>query len=186
MSAAPRMEAIVSPWEAVIGPGFVQALNEGLTKNATLRGRPVRGVGGEAPAPRPVSYVSRFTDPLAVAVMMAYEAAVDSALTPAERKDPRPRTALLLRGSQVLLEAVGPTPVPLRRTGLPGAPELPPEREALVLTLLMESAVLTVLGGKAPKGPRARSTELVRALGSSARRTLNQAITPAPADRLHS
>lgn len=177
MSAAPGMEAIVSPWEAVIGPGFVQALNEGLTKNTTLRGRPARGGGGEVPAPRPASYVSRFTDPLAVAVMMAYETAVDSALTPAERKDPRLRTTLLRRGCQVLLEAVGPTPVPGRRTSLPGARSLPPEQEALVLTLLMESAVLTVLGGKAPKVQRTRPTELIKALGISARRTLNHADT---------
>ncbi|MFJ8844693.1 hypothetical protein ACIRFF_17515 [Streptomyces cyaneofuscatus] len=178
MSAAPGMEAIVSPWEAVTGPGFVQALNEGLTKNATLRGRPARGDGGGIPAPRPPSYVSRFTDPLAVAVMMAYEAAVDSALTPAERKDPRLRAALLRHGCQVLLEAAGPAPVPRGRTAPPGARSLSPGQEALVLTLLMESAVLTVLGSKAPKGPGSRPTELIKALGSSARRALNPASTP--------
>lgn len=147
-------------WDTLVGPRFVEALNEGLARSATPHTR--RPPGGRR------SFDARFT----AAVTAAYEEVLDTVLSPAERDDPGLRPALLGHAAQLLAEASGSSHEPSAYAGCSAA-TLPPAREAMLLTLLMECAVLVMLRDEVPMEPTSRPADIVMALGASVRRSLS-------------
>ncbi|MER5741173.1 MULTISPECIES: hypothetical protein [unclassified Streptomyces] len=144
-------------WESAAGRTFVEALNDGLARAGSSRARPLPQ-GQRA-----------LSDPFAAAVMREYEAALPAALPPDEREDPALRFRLLNRGRELLVQAEA---LLFRRP--PGHPhphgELPAAHETVARTLLLECAALLVVEGREARGSRRRPTDLIRALGQTARR----------------
>ncbi|MFD9407334.1 hypothetical protein ACFWBN_10000 [Streptomyces sp. NPDC059989] len=159
-------------WEtAEVGRRFVDVLNEGLTRSAALRPRPP--FQGQAPGTRHGGHEQ--SDPFAAEVMSGYEAALGAALAPGERHDQELRAALLRRGSEVLGQALLLAGRPAGRLEARVARRLPPEQEAMVLSLLMGCAVLAALGEESPWPQECRPADVIKTLGQLARQA------PAPA-----
>ncbi|MFJ4537475.1 hypothetical protein ACIP39_16105 [Streptomyces tibetensis] len=188
MSAGTSTHKPAWPVEPMVGPWFIEALNEGLARSVPRLTRPAParrhggpdthavfagpGSGHGLPDPRGTSFTDRhaFGDPFAAKVMAAYTEALDTVLTGAEREDTRLRRALLRHGAHTLAEASGR--VCRTRDGGECLQERPlePERAAEMGTLLMECAALVALGDGSPR-PGSRAADLIRDLGTSVRRT---------------
>jgi hypothetical protein len=149
------------PWDALVGPRFVEALNEGLARSAAPNTR------------RPPGGRRILGAPFTASVTSAYEKVLDTVLSPAEREDPGLRAALLGQAAQLLAEASGSSHEPSAYARFSAARTLPPAREAMLLTLLMECAVLVMLRDEVPMEPASRSADIVMALGASVRRSLS-------------
>ncbi|MFF5369739.1 hypothetical protein [Streptomyces sp. NPDC013187] len=176
------------PVDPMVGPWFIEALNEGLARSVPRLTRPAPArrhdgpdthavlAGPESghgfPDSRGISFTDRhaFGDPFAAKVMAAYTEALDTVLSGAEREDTRLRRALLRHGAHALAAASG------RVCRTPDGGEclqerpLEPERAAEMGTLLMECAALVALGDGSPL-PGSRAADLIRDLGTSVRRT---------------
>ncbi|MEU9356424.1 hypothetical protein AB0D65_36905 [Streptomyces griseoloalbus] len=194
MSAGTSTQKPAWPVEPLVGPWFIEALNEGLARSVTRLTRPAPArqhgapephgtlAGSDSahglPDPRGVSFTDRhaFDDPFTAKVMAAYTEALDTVLSRAEREDPRLRRALLRHGAHTLAEASGW--VCRTRDGgeCPRERPLEPERAAEMGTLLMECAALVALGDGSPR-PGSRAADLIRDLGASVRRSPEPART---------
>uniref|UniRef100_UPI0031CE7FB6 hypothetical protein n=1 Tax=Streptomyces hawaiiensis TaxID=67305 RepID=UPI0031CE7FB6 len=201
MSAGTSTQKPAWPVEPMVGPWFIEALNEGLARSVPLltRPAPARRHGGPEethaalaghesghglPASHGISVTDRhaFGDPFAAKVMAAYTEALDTVLSGAEREDTRLRRALLRHGAHVLAEASGRDC--RTRDGGECLRERPlePERAAEMGALLMECAALVALDDGSPR-PGSRAADLIRDLGTSVRRTPGPARTHRDASR---
>lgn len=194
MSAATSTQQPAWPVEHMVGPWFIEALNEGLARSVPRLTRPAparrQGApdpydtldGPEAaqglPAPRGTSLTDRhaFDDPFTAKVMAAYTEALDTVLSRAEREDPGLRRALLRHGAHALAEASGRECRTRDGGGCPQERSLEPELAAETGTLLMECAALVLLGDGTPR-PGSRAADLIRNLGTSVRRAPGPART---------
>lgn len=154
----------VGGWDSVIGPGFAEALQQGLARVAQQAspGPPLaRRLAPRMPESAPQGPGPAYLD----AVLRRFESALPATLSTAERWDSSVRQALNGRARAVLTTAFG--------TGVGGWPEaappvaparLPPHHSAAVSVLLMECAVLQMLeSGHLDEGA-------VRALAEAVRR----------------
>lgn len=200
MSAGTSTQKPAWPQEPLVGPWFVEALNEGLARSVTRLTRPAPAprhgapephgtlTGPEAvhglPDPRGLSYTGRhtFADPFTAKVMAAYTEALDSVLGRAERADPRLGRALLRHGAHTLAEASGLVCRTPDGVECPAERPLEPERAAEMGTLLMECAALVALGDGSPH-TGSRAADLIRHLGTSVRRAPGPARTRRAASR---
>ncbi|MBG0856943.1 hypothetical protein I2W78_35105 [Streptomyces spinoverrucosus] len=151
--------AVTGSWEDVVGRRFVEALNEGLVREAARRHRAARPSRGPARVP----------DLFEARVVASFDAALQTALAPEERDDIILGAALRLRARQVLTRAASAAAQSEEVPQLPAAGPLSPEHDMLVVTLLMECAMLAALDGPAAPAAADRTAGLVRALGRSAR-----------------
>lgn len=194
MSAGASTQQPAWPVEPMVGPWFIEALNEGLARSVTRLTRPasVRGHGARDPHGAPAGHgpthglpgrrgaasIDRHTfgDPFTARVMAAYKEALDTVLSREEREDLRLRRALLRHGAHTLAEASGR--VCRTRDGgeCPQEEPLGPERATEMGTLLMECAALVALGDGSPR-PGSRAADLIRDLGTVVRRTPGPART---------
>lgn len=154
--------------DMLVGQLFVEAPNTGPARAG--------GVASSGP-PRVVDQLPQLSDPFAIAVLSMFRVALSSVLTTGELGDVDLQAALCRRGQQLMAAALDEIRRPARRT-VPG--EQPPSvlstaHEALVLTLLMECAALTVLEDRRFPTLAARPADVVRALGRSARSTMPEA-----------
>ncbi|MFG2877688.1 sensor histidine kinase [Streptomyces sp. NPDC048337] len=163
------MTAPAPGWDTVIGPGFTQALQEGLSR-ASRRPRPRVA----APALPPAAGVPAAREPIAVpsraaagrptpqdrleAVLCRFEAALPAALPPSSRADDALRRALTERARATLADALGIPAAPVRRGG-----GTPVRLGAVAVSLLMECAVLELSDSGCLTGAA------VRALGTALR-----------------
>ncbi|GGY62434.1 MULTISPECIES: hypothetical protein [Streptomyces] len=147
-------------WESIVGPRFVEALNDGLARARSLR---------TLPPSEPTRSAQELPDPFVARVMASFGTALPAVLAPEEKRDVTLRSALLRRGRRMLMDSLtpgGPT-APLLVRGR--ADELSSRHETLVRTLLMECAALVVLEGGGFQGGGSRPADLIRALGRTAR-----------------
>ncbi|MGW0786525.1 sensor histidine kinase [Streptomyces sp. NPDC002913] len=160
-------ETPAGDWESVIGPGFADALQQGLSRVAqqTSPGRPL----ARRLAPRPPESTPHRPGPTCLdAVLRRFESALPATLSTAERWDSSVRQVLNDRARAVLTSAFGPdTGIGRGSEAVPSvAPaQLAPHHSAAVSVLLMECAVLQMLeSGRLDEGS-------VRTLGEAVRRT---------------
>ncbi|MET9558472.1 hypothetical protein [Streptomyces sp. NPDC006645] len=176
MSTDMAGEAGPGPWDAVMGGGFVAALNEGLARFAApyrsaASGR--RDTEHSRSAATHEEPSDALQDPFVAAVMTAYTSRLDTALSTGERADPRLRLALLRHGRRLLTDVSAPGPdrgalAAERGEGAHGR-QLTAGQEALVLGLLMECAALVVLSGEGVESAGRRPADLIRDLGRTRR-----------------
>ncbi|MGW0845919.1 hypothetical protein ACWD26_38445 [Streptomyces sp. NPDC002787] len=194
MSAGTSTQQPTWPVDPMVGPWFIEALNEGLARSVPRLTRPAparrQGVpdpydtldGPEAaqglPDPQGISFTDRhaFGDPFAAKVMAAYTEALDTVLSRAEREDVGLRRALLRHGAHTLAEAAGRECRTRDGDACPQERALEPELAAESGTLLMECAALVLLGDGTPR-PGSRAADLIRNLGTSVRRAPGPART---------
>ncbi|MYV56850.1 hypothetical protein [Streptomyces sp. SID3212] len=143
-------------WEPVVGPRFVEALNDGLAR-AGWKPRPA------PPSPVPARNGRDRPDLFAARVMASFGAALSTALAPEERGNRTLRLALLRRGREVLAEALIPAGSTAARRRGARTDRAFPERETFVRTLLMECVVMTVLEGSEFRGGGPRQAEPMHA-----------------------
>ncbi|MER7624998.1 ATP-binding protein [Streptomyces sp. NPDC126503] len=158
-------DTAVGGWEAVIGPGFAEALQEGLARVAQ-KASPAQPVARQLmPRTPEVSPADPGPGPEYVdAVLRRFESALPATLNAAVRFDSAVRRALLDRARAVLAAAFGPRSVPADDT-VPDAPPVQPapHHTAAASVLLLECAVLQMMeSGRLDEGT-------VRALGEAVR-----------------
>ncbi|MFF9087421.1 hypothetical protein ACF1BE_13555 [Streptomyces sp. NPDC014991] len=147
--------------DTVVGRLFVEALNAGLARAREASGVLVGAAGPAVGARLPA-------DPFATAVLVSFDAALPSVLGPPDRRDAALQAVMRRRGRQIVsvaLAAARQEPLPL-----PEAPsELASAHEALVRTLLLECAALTVCERRRFPAGTVPPADLVRELGRSLR-----------------
>ncbi|MBV7699685.1 hypothetical protein [Streptomyces sp. TRM70350] len=153
-------------WEDVVGRRFVEALNEGLVREAARR----RGSAQRPDGP------TRSSGPFEAAVLASFDAALNTALAADERDDTALRAALGRRARQILSGAASAGHLSEDVLGPAGESPLSPERDILVVTLLMECVMLAALESRPSSAAAGQAAGLVQALSRSVRasRTLTR------------
>ncbi|MDX3067346.1 MULTISPECIES: sensor histidine kinase [Streptomyces] len=159
-------EAAVGGLESVIGPGFAEALQQGLVRVAQQASSAPSGshVARQLASRNPASPVGGPGPECLDAVLRRFESALPATLNKAVRWDSSVRQALNDRARAVLAAAFGTEPA-AGGGGLPDPPvKLAPHHHAAAAVLLMECAMLQMMeSGRLDEGA-------VRVLGEAARR----------------
>ncbi|GGY84646.1 sensor histidine kinase [Streptomyces omiyaensis] len=150
----------VGGWETLIGPGFAEALQQGLDRVA--RSAPSRGAVARVFVPTEGAEVPAGPLRLHVeAVLRRFESALPGVLSAGDRWDPAVRGPLVTWAGAVLAVAFGAEAGGVRAPGpQPAVPHLP-----AVSSLLMECAVLQMMESGCLDAPS------VQALGEALRQT---------------